>query len=183
MDTTIEGAEGVIQPVILCERMAHVRKATTASPWLARLAASIAACALVALAGAYYLTYEPAPQVSVLWREGIGPERRAALERRFLLVNPIVDRDRLAYDLLDTSRGNLEALVKDPDVADTDRISQERFEVPFDIPYGSSWMWVAHRTPILRTPGVVPGIVATSVLLLAGGLVGEGLWRRHRTPR
>ena len=98
-------------------------------------------------------------------------------------MNPIVDRDRLAYDLLDTSRGNLEALVKDPDVADTDRISQERFEVPFDIPYGSSWMWVAHRTPILRTPGVVPGIVATSVLLLAGGLVGEGLWRRHRTPR
>ena len=123
------------------------------------------------------------PQVSVLWRAGIGPERRAVLERRFLLVNPIVDQDRLAYDLLDTSRGNLEALVTEPDVADTDRISQERFEVPFDIPYGDSWMWVAHRTPILRTPGVVRALVATSVLLLVGWLIAEGLWWRHRSPR
>jgi len=147
------------------------------------MAAAMAACTLLALTGAYYLTYEPAPRVGVLWRAGIGPERRAALERRFLLVNPTVDRDRLAYDLLDTSRGNLEALVTDPDAEDTDRISQERFEVPFDIPYGESWMWVAYRIPILRIPGVVSGIVATSVLLLVGGLVAEGMWRWRRLAR
>lgn len=163
--------------------MTHVREATIASPWLARVAAAAAAGTLLAMAAAYYMTYEPAPQVSVLWREGIGPERRAALERRFLLVNAGVDADRLAYDLLDTSRSNLEALVNEPDAADTDRISRERFEVPFDIPYGEHWMWVAHRTPVLRTPGVVGGIVAASVLLLVGGLVAEGRWRRRRTPR
>jgi hypothetical protein len=77
------------------------------------------------------------------------------------------------YDLLDTRGENIEALVHDPDVADTDRVSRERFEIPFDIPYGSSWMWVANRTSILRTPGIVPGIVFTCVVVLAIGAAAE----------
>ena len=163
--------------------MAQIQESTTTPPWLARATAAIAACTLLALTSTYYLTYEPAPRVGVLWREGIRPERRVALERRFLLVNPAVDDDRLEYDLLDTSRGNLEALVNEPDAADTDRISREHFEVPFNIPYGESWMWVAYRIPVLRIPAVLRGIVAACALLLVGWLVAEGLWRRHRDPR
>lgn len=140
---------------------------------MARIGLAVAACVLLALGAAYNLTYEPAPRIGILWRTGITPERRAALERRFLLVNPLPERDRLAYDLLDTSRLNIEALVHERDVADTDRVSRERFEVPFEAPYGASWMWVAHRTPVLRTPGVVPAIVLTCILVLAAGVASE----------
>ena len=144
-----------------------------------RVVGVIAACMLVALGAAYYFTYEPAPRIAIRWPEGIDPSRREELERRFLLVNPEPERDRFEYDLLDTSRANIEALVREPDVADTDRVSRERFTVPLDIPYGTSWMWVAHRTPVLRTPGVVGALVGVCVLALVAGIAGE-LRRRLR---
>jgi hypothetical protein len=134
---------------------------------------------LIALAAAYWLTYEPAPRIGITWRSGISGDRRAELERRFLLVNPGRENDRLMYDLLDTSRHNIEALIFEPDVADTDRISRPRYEVPFDIPYGESWMWVAHRTPVLRMPGAVPMVVGASIVLLVAGLLGETRRRRR----
>ena len=133
----------------------------------------------MALGAAYYFTYEPAPRIAIRWPEGIDPSRREELERRFLLVNPEPERDRFEYDLLDTSRANIEALVREPDVADTDRVSRERFTVPLDIPYGTSWMWVAHRTPVLRIPGVVGALVGVCVLGLVAGIAGE-LRRRLR---
>jgi hypothetical protein len=102
------------------------------------------------------------------------------LERRFLLVNRAPERERFEYDLLDTSRGNIEALVREPDVADTDRIDQQTFVLPFDIPYGTSWMWVAHRTPVLRTPGVVPGIIVTCVVVLIAAMTVEVRWFRRK---
>jgi hypothetical protein len=139
----------------------------------------MAACMLVALGTAYYFTYEPAPRIAVRWPPGIDAARRHQLERRFLLVNPAADRDRTEYDLLDTSRTNIEALVREPDVADTDRVGRERFTVPLDVPYGTSWMWVAHRTPVLRTPGVVGGLAGACVLALVAGIAGE-LRRRLR---
>lgn len=144
-----------------------------------RVVGVIAACMLVALGAAYYFTYEPAPRIAIRWPEGIDPSRREELERRFLLVNPEPERDRFEYDLLDTSRANIEALVREPDVADTDRVSRERFTVPLDIPYGTSWMWVAHRTPVLRIPGVVGALVGVCVLALVAGIAGE-LRRRLR---
>jgi hypothetical protein len=128
---------------------------------------------LVALGTAYYFTYEPAPRIAIRWPADIQPARRQALERRFLLVNPATDRDRTEYDLLDTSRANIEALVREPDVADTDRVSREGFTVPLDVPYGSNWMWLAHRIPVLRAPGVIPAIVALCVAVLAWALAAE----------
>jgi hypothetical protein len=145
-----------------------------------RPAAVAAGCILLALGAAYYLTYEPSPRVGILWRSGITEDRRAALERRFLLVNPGPEGDRLMYDLLDTSRANLEAIVNERDVADTDRISRERFEIPFDIPYGESWMWVAHRTPVLRIPAVVETVTVASLLVVGAALVAELRRRRRR---
>ena len=133
----------------------------------------VAASILLALGSVYYFTHEPAPRIAIRWPAGIQPERRQALERRFLLVNPATDRDRVEYDLLDTSRDNIEGLVREPDVADTDRVSREGFTVPLDVPYGTRWMWLAHRVPVLRTPGVIPAIVALCAAVLAGAVAGE----------
>jgi hypothetical protein len=133
-------------------------------PWLVLAAA--AAVILLALGLAYYFTYEPAPEIRIRWRDGLDQGRRAELERRFLLVNPASFEDRMTYDLLDTSRWNVEALVVERDIADTDRVDRVHYTIPFDIPYGSGWMWVAHRTPVLRIPGVVNGIVLVCAAVL-----------------
>ena len=148
-----------------------------------RVVGVIAACMLIALGAAYYFTYEPAPRIAVRWPPGLDAARRQELERRFLLVNPAADRDRTEYDLLDTSRANVEALVREPDVADTDRVGRERFTVPLDVPYGTSWMWAAHRTPILRIPGVVGAFVGVCVLALVAAIAGELRWRLRRRTR
>ena len=160
--------------------MTAVRESSRSQVWLPRVAASIGALTLLALAAAYWLTYEPAPQIGITWRPGISEDRRAELERRFLLVNPGFENDRRLYDLLDTSRTNIEALIFEPDVADTDRISRPRYEIPFDTPYGQSWMWVAHRTPVLRIPGAVEVVLGAAIVLLVAGLLGEA--RRRRRP-
>jgi hypothetical protein len=146
-----------------------------------RVMGILAGCVLVALGIAYCFTYEPAPRVAIRWREGLSADRRQVLERRFLLVNPAADRDRLEYDLLDTSRANIQALVVEPDVADTDRVSREGFTVPLDVPYGTRWMWVAHRTPVLRIPGVILSTVAfcTAILIAAVALELRGSIRRR----
>ena len=148
-----------------------------------RVVGVTATCILMSLGAAYYFTYEPAPRIAIRWPTDIEPERRHELERRFLLVNPAADGDRVEYDLLDTSRDNVEALVREPDVFDTDRISRERLTVPLDVPYGTSWMWIAHRTPVLRISGVVGAIVAVCAAATAAWLAGELRWSRRRTVR
>ena len=137
----------------------------------------------MSLGAAYYFTYEPAPRIAIRWPTEIEPERRQELERRFLLVNPAVEGDRLEYDLLDTSRDNVEALVREPDVFDTDRVGREHFTLPLDVPYGTSWMWIAHRTPVLRIRGVVGAIVVLCAAAIAAWLVGELRRFRRRTVR
>jgi hypothetical protein len=144
-----------------------------------RVMGILAGCVLLALGIAYYFTYEPAPRIAIRWPDRLAPERRQELERRFLLVNPATDRDRLEYDLLDTSPANIEALVREPDVADTDRVSRERFTVPLDVPYGTSWMWIAHRTPVLRIPGMIAAVVVLSVAAVLAA-IGAELRRRVR---
>jgi hypothetical protein len=134
-------------------------------------AAAAAGVILFALGMAYYFTYEPAPEIRIRWRDGLDPGRRAELERRFLLINPAPFEDRLTYDLLDTSRRNVEALVNERDIADTDRVDRVNYTIPFYVPYGSSWMWVAHRTPVLRVPVVVNGMVLVCAVVLVVAVV------------
>ena len=149
-----------------------------------RVVGVTAACILVALGAAYHFTYEPAPRISVRWPPGLDPARRQELERRFLLVKPEPERDRVEYDLLDTSRANVKALVREPDVADSDRVGRESFGLPIDVPYGTSWMWVAHRTPFLRIPGVVAAIATICGLAVTVALAAELRSRaRRRTVR
>jgi hypothetical protein len=137
---------------------------------------------LIAFTVGYYLTYEPAPEIRILWRAGLDPERRAELEQRFLLVNATPFEDRLTYDLLDTRLENVEALVNERDIQDTDRVDRVGFTIPQDIPYGTSWMWVAHRLPVLRYPGLVQGIVLACAIVLAASL-GVLLIERRKASR
>ena len=117
---------------------------------------------------AYLLTYEPSVRVGVRWRDGITTEQRARLERQFRLVNraPEPEEGHDRYDLLDIRPDNIEALMHDPAVEDTESLHGT---LPPDISYGESWMWIAHRVPGLRAPGVVEALVMTCFVALAAG--------------
>ena len=133
---------------------------------------------LAVLWGAYYLTNEPSTAVEVRWREGLSAERRAELERRYLLVYQQDAPDGpTRYDLLDTRRSNIAALVRDDDVADTTDIDRETMTVPFHAEYGNTWVWAAHRTPGLRQPAVrrsvIGGFAGVALLAVLAGLRGR----------
>lgn len=141
----------------------------------ARLLAAVGLGGLAALALTYWLTYEPAPAVRVQWREDVTPAQQVTLERRYQLSNGRAPQDRsVAYDLLDTRRSNIEALVRDPAVADTNDIDRDAYDIPFDNSYGEIWMWAAHRTPVLRDARVRWTLIA---VLLGMAIAG---WRGTR---
>jgi hypothetical protein len=131
---------------------------------------------LAALGIAYWLTYEPAPAVQIRWRDGLSAARRAQLERKYLLVEP--DPESGHYALLDTSRRNIEALVTDPDVADTNDIDRVEFLIPFHVAYHTRWMWGAHRVPVLRVGWVRLALITLLAGMAAAGLAG--LWHAAR---
>jgi hypothetical protein len=132
---------------------------------------------LLAFGVAYYFTVEPAPRVNIRWREGVDDDRRARLERSFLLVETGRDQRTYFYDLLDTSPENLRAILREPAVEDTYRFDPRTLTFPPDYAYGPSWMWVAHRTPVLRVPGVVEGIVAVCAAIAGTGVIGLAVRR------
>jgi hypothetical protein len=133
----------------------------------ARVTTVVAASVMLSLGVAYYLTYEPSVRVGVRWRDGVTLEQQGRLERRFRLVNGVPSKTHIRYDLLDTRRTNIEALIKDRDTEDTESINGTDFVTPPDIDYGESWMWVAHRIPGLRAPGVVEALLMACVVVLA----------------
>jgi hypothetical protein len=143
--------------------------------------AATAAVVLAAFGAAYFFTCEPSLTVKIRWRADVDVARRAALERKFLLVNPSPqERRTVRYDLLDTSRSNLKAILDNPAVEDTTDIDRVSFSLPADYPYGSSWRWIAHRTPLLRIPGVVEGLVGVCAVVLAVSSVAA-IRRRRRS--
>ena len=136
---------------------------------------------LAALAFAYWFTYEPAPSVRVRWRDHVTFDEQVSLERKYLLVNregPHPDARRsFGYALLDTRRSNIEALVKDSAVFDTNDIEDEegQFYVRLGTAYSDRWMWVAHRVPLLRYARVRWVLIAALALMVLAG--SAGLWR------
>ena len=123
---------------------------------------------LLALGAAYYLTYEPAPEVAVRWREGTTWQRRAELERRFGLVRARdIDDWKVWYDLVDIRPANIRSLAEEPDVAATQGLDLETYSIPPDGPYGKGWMWIGPRLPVLRHRGVVAGVILVCALTLA----------------
>ena len=142
----------------------------TGTTWWAKVTTGVAASVLLAFGVAYYLTYEPSVRIGVRWRDGVTLAQQAGLERRFRLVNGAPSETHIRYDLLDTRRKNIEALVNDRSTEDTESVSRTLFIAPPDIAYGESWMWIAHRIPGLRAAGVVEVIVMTCVVALVGGI-------------
>ncbi len=138
-----------------------------------------AAIVLIVLAAAYLLTCEPSPTIALRWREGVTDAQRARLERRFLLVEPSPHGPRtFRYDLLDVSRSNVEAIVSEPALEDIGDIDRRTLAFPADYSYGTSWMWLAHRIPVLRAPGVVPTLVGLCAVVVVLGVVGMLTGRR-----
>ena len=128
---------------------------------------------LGALACAYWFTYEPAPGVRVSWRPGTTVAQQEALERKYMLSNRRAPMSgSLAYDLLDTTHDNIEALLKDPAVVDTNDIDDEWARVRLGTDYGDEWLWVADRTPLLRDRRVRWGLVLTLAAIAMFGLRG-----------
>ncbi|MBI2186948.1 MAG: discoidin domain-containing protein [Acidobacteria bacterium] len=138
-------------------------------------AAGLAGLAL--LAASYWATREPAPRIRVLWRDSVTAEQQAVLETRYFLRN---GRDRLpegslAYDLLDTSRGNIRRLVEDPAVADTNDIDREAYVVEPDTDRGGEWTWIAYRVPGLREAWLRQALILLLAIAAVAGLGRE--WR------
>jgi hypothetical protein len=144
-----------------------------ASRQVAWWATAIGLGGLAALAFAYWFTYEPAPGVRVSWRPGITIEQQTALERKYMLAGRQAPLNgSLAYDLLDTTHSNIEALLKDPAVVDTNDIDDEWARVRLGTQYGDRWMWIAHRTPLLRYEEVRWALIATLAAMAVFGLRG-----------
>ena len=125
---------------------------------------------LVAVGVLRTLTIEPAPSIHVEWRVGLSDARRQDLERQFALTNPEPTPPSWAYELLDTTRGNVEAIVTHPDVVDTGDLDRNEFDVAGTAPYGDGDTWVVYRLPGVRRPAVVTAAVSTAGALLAGSL-------------
>ena len=149
-----------------------------------RMAAFVAAVVLVLLAGAYYFTYEPAPQVTISWRESTTFDRRGDVERWFGLVR---ERDReertVTYDLVDTRRENINELLEQPEVEAVGYIDHVTNTIPADAPYGRGWMWIGDRLPEARVYRVVPVIIAVCCLVIAYAFAYEIAARRRRVLR
>ena len=117
------------------------------------------------------LTTEPAPSIHVQWRDGVSEARRHDLERQFALTHPEHTPPSWAYQLLDTSQGNVARLLRHPDVADTGDLDRSLPDVAGTAPYGDGDTWVAYRLTGVRQPAVVIAIVSAASLLLAGSLL------------
>jgi len=125
---------------------------------------------------AYDLTYQPAPAVRVRWRDGTGDWRRIWLEHKYRLVDRAApDGLSYSYVLLDVSRANIEALVRDPEAADTNDIDRRRFEVAWDTQSESrDWMSTLDRTPVVREPAVRAILAAAFAIAVVIGVGAIG---------
>jgi hypothetical protein len=146
-------------------------------------AAGVIGLALLGLA--YALTHEPAPRVRVEWDASVTAQQRMALEQKYLLASPrdVIGHGSMAYDLLDTSAGNIKALVDDPAIADTNDIDRDAYAIPFDTEYGLGWMWIAHRTPGLRDGRVRAIMINALTAMAVGGVAIAFFLRRRSTAR
>lgn len=149
----------------------------------------VAAALLAAMYLAYEATAGPALVVSVRWHPEATPEDRRAAESTYLLSHALHrGPDNSTYDLLDTSRSNIGALVNDPRVADTHGVDRTTF-TPAGDPSEETVTSVLARVPWLRHPGRRADLVLALLLVaLPGALIAAArLLRREvsydRTPR
>ena len=109
--------------------MSNVRRGI---PRVLRRLAGWAALGLCLTALAFYLVRAglPDPSINVRWSSGVDEAQRAQLEARFGLANGTpLEPPTWSYQLENTNRSNVSALVTHPDVADTHKIDRRTFEV------------------------------------------------------
>lgn len=77
------------------------------------------------------------PEINLRWQETVDPAARETLERRFRLLRAeAIGPGAWRYEVTDTSRDQLGALVQHPDVADTHFVNRTTFELASDAPRG-----------------------------------------------
>lgn len=146
------------------------------------LTACLSLAAAIALLVARPLFVLPAnPQIHVRWEALLGDSVRAALERQLQLV-PLeaVGEDIWRYELTDSSRTNIEAIVGSESVADTHYIDRDLLRIVDDAPraeacpgaIGAAWPAVA----------TVIGHAGPPVLLGLGVLASYFAWRPAAAP-
>ena len=140
--------------------------------------------ALAALAAAFFLLVDISivePRVHVRWREGVSAADRAALEQRYhLTAAERVEGDTWRYELLDTSRENVGALIGDGAVLDTAYIDRPTLTAPerhVDVSIMRARRIVGPAPRQLVQPQSVMLVAAGGVLLWAAALA-DGRRRR-----
>jgi len=113
-----------------------------------------------------------APRVHVRWGASIEDDRRAALERRFSLLNGERRQDDTwVYDLADVAPASVTALIQHPDVADTHYIERDTGRIAPDAPTGRV------RLTDRRFAALVHSFVFDWFLLFwASSIVVSGVW-------
>lgn len=121
----------------------------------------------------HILTSGPAAVLAIRWQPATPGDARRAFEADHLLIN--AERrgpDNWVYDLLDLSSSNIESIVTDSRVADTQGVDRNAFVVNDDGPSDTAWTSAIARIPWLRNPAVRGNLLLVLLALaLPGGLI------------
>lgn len=148
--------------------------------WLYLSVALVCLAISGAIVTTYRLTVEPAPIVYVRWREGLPEPDRRDREEQFWLAGPeAVDEGTLAYEVVDPSSSNIEALVKSPDATDTHFIDRQTYEIEAIAPLGPPRTWIVDRSPTFRPFSAVFFPLAGWLAFVGVGLI---LFAERRYP-
>jgi hypothetical protein len=129
---------------------------------------------LVVVGVLWQSTTELAPSIHVRWSPQATPEARVKAEAELRLARPEDLGERTwAYDVLDSSSGNIERIVRHPLVEDTQDIDRKSFTMSPKAQLGKTERWFGDRFPLLFARdrvGALSWIAAALVLAGAGGL-------------
>lgn len=115
------------------------------------------------------------PRINVKWADEVSSEDRGMLERWYRLAIVQHHEGRAwVYEIHDTSRQNLAALVRDPKVADTHGIDRRRFRVDRG-PGVRLATWITLRVPALGRWFGVGFSRLIQLRLLAGAAIATGI--------
>ena len=122
------------------------------------------------------MIYDTRPvHVNVRWASIVNDEGRQQLERRHgLTLGEFREKRTWGYYLTDLSRTNIEALVRDPMVEDTQDINRQAFRVP---------LRAARRRDVPPAPEIPRTYEVFSRSVLVVGMLAIGLsWIERRLP-
>ncbi len=131
--------------------------------------------AMAAWHGTRLATESPAPIVKVRWKPTVSEAQRVGLEERHQLIRGnSVGPNSFNYDLLDSRREAIRAIVTDPAVADTGEIDRAQFRIAPTAGRGTATRWLWHRFwPEWAARWVAGALHAWMVLSLVAWIVWE----------